>query len=57
MDVRFELLADDLWPAEDDRTDLLNVGVYSFIDYVKERPIYLNMEKISTKKRKYDKWG
>ena len=30
MDVRVELLADDVWAAEGDRTVFLSVGVDSF---------------------------
>ena len=30
MDVRVELLADDVWVAEDDKPDFLSVGVDSF---------------------------
>ena len=58
MDVHFELLVDDVWAAEDDRTSLLSVGVDIFDRlYLKERPISLPMVQISTIKQKYDKWG
>ena len=58
MDVRFELLADDLWAAEEDKTGFLSVGVdiYDWL-YLKERPISLHMVTISNIKRKYYKWG
>ena len=53
MDVRVELLADDVWAAEDDKTGFLSVGVNIFnILYLKERPIFLPMVQISTRKRK-----
>ena len=56
MDVRAELLADDVYAAEDNKTGFLTVGVKSFDQlYLKERPIYLPMVQISTKKRKYEK--
>ena len=58
MDVRVELLADDVWAAEDDITGFLSVEVNSFDRlYLKKRPISLPMVKISTKKQKYEKWG
>ena len=58
MDVHVELLSDDVWAAEDDKTGFLSVGMDIFeCLYLKERPISLPMVQISTKKRKYDKWG
>ena len=58
MDVCVELLADDVWSAEDDKTGFLNVEVDSFDQlYLKERPISLPMVQISTIKWKYEKWG
>ena len=30
IDVRLELIADDVWEAEDDKTRFLSVAVYSF---------------------------
>ena len=44
MDVPVELLVDDVWTAEDDRTGFLSVGV-DIPDqlYLKERPISLIM--------------
>ena len=40
MDIHFELLADDVWAAEDDKTGFLSVEVNSFDRlYLKERPI------------------
>ena len=56
MDVHVELLADDVWAAEDDKTGFLSVGVDDFDRlYLKERPISLPMVQISTITRKYDK--
>ena len=44
MDVPVELLADDAWSAEDDKTGFLNVGVDYFGRlYLQRRPISLNM--------------
>ena len=58
MDVRVKLLADDVWASEYDKIGFLNVGVDSFDRlYLKERPIYLTMVQISTKKRKYKNLG
>ena len=57
MDVRVELLADDVWAAEYDKTGFLSLGVNIFDQlYLKERPISLPMVKISTTKLKYEKW-
>ena len=58
MDVRVELLADDVWSAEDDITGSLSVEVNSFDQlYLKEQPISSPMVQISTIKQKYEKWG
>ena len=58
MDVPVELLAYNVWAAEDDKTGFLSVGVDIFDQlFLKERPIYLPMVTMSTIKRKYDKWG
>ena len=58
IDVRVKLNAYDVWEAEEDKTGFLSVGVDSFNRlYLKEWSIYLPMVQISTKKRKYDKWG
>ena len=57
MDVRVELLAYYVWEAEDDKTGLLSVGVDSFNHFFFKQPISLPMMQISTKKRKYEKWG
>ena len=44
VDVPVELLADDVWAAENDKTDFLNVGVDCFGQlYLYRRPISLNM--------------
>ena len=56
IDVRVELLACDIWEAEDDKTGFLSVGVDSFDKpFLKRRPISLPMVKMSTIKRKYEK--
>ena len=58
IDVRVKLLADDIWAAEDDKTDSLSVKFDSFYQlYLKERPISLPMVPMSNIKRKYEKWG
>ena len=58
MDVCVELIANDVWSAEDDNTGVLSVGVDIFDRlYFKERPIYLPMVPMSTINRKYKKWG
>ena len=57
MDVLVELLADDIWAAEDDKAYFLSVGVDSFDQwYLKKRPISLTMVQMSTIKRKDEKW-
>ena len=58
MSVYIELLADDVWAAEDYKTGFLNVGVDIFDRlYLKERTISLPMVPMSTINQKYDKWG
>ena len=58
IDVCVELLADDVWAAEYDKTGFLSFGVDSFDwSYLNERPIYFTMVQISTIKQKYDKLG
>ena len=58
MDVPFELLANNVWAAEDDKTGFLSVGADIFYRlYLKERPIFLPMVPMSTIKRNYGKWG
>ena len=53
MDVRVELLAEDVWAAEDDKTGFLSVGVDIFYRlYLKERSISLPMVPMSTIKPK-----
>ena len=48
MDVRFGLLAYDVWAAEDDKTGFLSVGVDIFDWlYLKELPISLPMVPMS----------
>ena len=57
MGVPVELLVDDVWAAEDDKTGILSVGVDIFYRlYLKEQPISLPMVPMRTIKRKYDKW-
>ena len=58
MDVRVELLVDDLLSVEYDKTGFLSVEVdiYDRL-FLKKRPITLPMVQISTIKQKYDKWG
>ena len=54
MDALVELLADDIWKDEDDKTGFLSDRVDSFdLLYLKERPISLTMLQISTTKQKY----
>ena len=49
MDIPVELLAYDVWAAEDDKTGFLSVGVDIFDWlYLKERTISLPMVQIST---------
>ena len=56
MNVHVELLADDVWAAEDYKTGFLIVGVEIFDWlYLKERPISLPMVPMSTINQKYDK--
>ena len=58
MDVRVELLADDVWSDEDNKTGSLSVGVDSFDQlFLKKWPTSLPMVQISTINRKYDKRG
>ena len=58
MDVPVKLLAYNIWSAEGDRTGFLSVGVAIFDQlYFKEQNISLPTVLMSTKKRKYDKWG
>ena len=58
MDVCVELLADDVWAAEDVKTGSLSVEVDSFDPlYLKERPISFPMVQIGAIKQRYEKWG
>ena len=53
IDVPVELLAGDVWSAEDDKIGFLSVGMDIFDQlYLKERPISLPMVQISAKKTK-----
>ena len=56
INVRVELLADDVWTAEDDKTDFFEVDISDQL-FLKKQPIPLPMLQISTIKQKYDKWG
>ena len=56
IDVPVELLAYNVWAAEDDKTGFLSVGVDIFDRlYLKEQPILLPMVPMSTIKQKYEK--
>ena len=56
--VHVELLADDVWEAEDDKTRFLCVGVDSFDRlFWYKQPMSLTIGQNSNKNRKYDKWG
>ena len=57
MKVCVTLLADDVWAAEEDKTDFLSVvvDIFDWL-YLKDRPISLPMVTMSTIKRIYDKW-
>ena len=58
MNACVELLADDVWAAEDDKTGFLSFGVDSSDQlYLEKRPIFLPMVPMSTINQKYDKWG
>ena len=58
MDVCVELLADDVWASEDDKTGFFSFEVHIFDPlYLKERPISLPMVPMSTINLKYEKWG
>ena len=55
IDGCVNLLADDLWEAEDNKTGFFSVVVDIFDQlFLKKRPISLPMVQISTKNRKYD---
>ena len=57
MEICVELLADDVWAVEEDKTDFLSVGVDIFDRlYLREWPISFPMVTMSTKKRIYNKW-
>ena len=58
MDVCVELLAYNVWAAEDYKTGFLIFGVDVFDQlHLKERPISLPMVPMSTLNQKYEKWG
>ena len=57
IDVSVELLADDVWEADDDKPGFLSVVVNIFDRiFLYKRPISLPMVENSNKNRKYDKW-
>ena len=61
MDVCVEVLADDVWAAEDDKTGFLSVELDCYESVIFEKlPTSLHMVQISTKIAKYiineDKW-
>ena len=57
IDVRVELLADDLWEANDDKPGFLIVGLDSFDQlFLHKLPMSLPMVENSNKNQKYDKW-
>ena len=57
IDVRVELLVDDVWEADDDKPGFLSVGVDNFDWlFLYKRPISLPMVENSNKNQKYDKW-
>ena len=56
--VYVELLADDVWEAEDDKTGFFSVGVDNFDQlFLLKQPMSLPLVQNSTKNRKYDKLG
>ena len=56
MNVPVELLADDGWESEYDKTGFLSVRVDIFYQiYLKEQPISFHMVQITNIKLKYDK--
>ena len=57
MDFRIELLADDEWAAEDDKTGFLSVKSIFLNQFFEKRPISLSIAQVSTIKQKCDKWG
>ena len=58
IDVRAELIVDDVWEAEYDKTGFLSDLVDSSYQlFFKKQPITFPMVQISTKYQKYDKWG
>ena len=58
MDVGIKLLSDDVWASEYNKTCFLSIGVDIFDRlYFQERPIFLSMVPMSTKKQQYEKWA
>ena len=57
MYICAELLAYDVWAAEDDKTGFLSVGLDIFDRlYLKEQNISFPMVPMSIKTQKYEKW-
>ena len=52
-----ELLADDVWEADDDKPAFLSAGVDGFNRlFFCKRPMSLSIVENGNKNRKYDKW-
>ena len=58
IDGSVELIPDDVWEGENDKTGFLSVGVDSFNQlFLYKQPNSLPMMQNINKNRKYDKWG
>ena len=58
IDILVELLADDVWEADDGESGFLSVGVDIFDQlFLYKLPTSLPMVENSNKNWKYDKWG
>ena len=57
IDVRVELLADDIWKADDDKPGFLEIRVDIFYRlFLYKRPMFFLMVENSNRYQKYDKW-
>ena len=56
IDVRFELISDDVWEAEDDKQISWVLEWIISIDCFWKRPNSSPMVKNGSKNQKYDKW-
>ena len=58
IDVRVELLADDIWGADGDKPGFLSVGVdiFDWLFWYK-RPMYFTMVENNNDNQRCDKWG